>query len=92
MLWYPPVKFFPNDPIFRRNFASPSPKVLWPARSASSKKGRFYRANMTTKKTRTSTSNSLSPESDKASRPFLNVDGLIDFYRTSTPIDALESG
>lgn len=34
----------------------------------------------------------LSLESDKAYRRLLDADGFIDFYRTATPIDALETG
>ncbi|YCM45666.1 phosphoenolpyruvate carboxylase [Verrucomicrobiaceae bacterium 227] len=34
----------------------------------------------------------LSRESDKAYRRLLDADGFIDFYRTATPIDALETG
>jgi len=34
----------------------------------------------------------LARESDKAYRRLLNADGFIDFYRTATPIDALETG
>ncbi|MEJ6581615.1 MAG: phosphoenolpyruvate carboxylase [Akkermansiaceae bacterium] len=36
--------------------------------------------------------NALSRESDKAYRRLLDADGFIDFYRTVTPIDALETG
>jgi len=34
----------------------------------------------------------LSLESDKAYRRLLDADGFIDFYRSATPIDALETG
>ena len=34
----------------------------------------------------------LSTQSDKAYRNLLDADGFIDFYRTVTPIDALETG
>lgn len=34
----------------------------------------------------------LSRESDKAYRRLLDAEGFIDFYRTATPIDALETG